>query len=171
MKLSDANIILRKAMISSYFEPELLLRDYKVSSVKHPLIEGKGIRLNDYLHIFFDILTGADYPDGDEWFIVEYLLPYNVNMPDNLKGPDYFTTVALDDGSNYWRHRELVRYRYGKSKRLEEALEFIDRKYKELSDALSDASVFDEIDSKNRSRSEGKSDEGKDEDKADNDLN
>ena len=26
---------------------------------------------SDLLHIFFDIETGSDYPDGDEWFIAE----------------------------------------------------------------------------------------------------
>ncbi len=145
-------MILRKAIISVYFEPELLSRDYKVSDVKHPRINGRGIRLNEYLHLFFDINTGSDYPDGDEWFIVEYLLPYNVKMPDNLKNPDYFTTLSLDDGSNYWRHRELVRYRYGKIKRLEEALEFIDKKYKELSDVLKESSIIDSIINSDRSK-------------------
>ncbi len=145
MNLSDANRIIRKAIINIYFEPELLSRDYKVSDVKHPMINSKGIRLNEYLHLFFDISTGSDYPDGDEWFIVEYLLPYSVNMPDNLKNPDYFTTLALDNGSIYWRHRELVRYRYGKVKRLEEALDFIDRKYKELSEVLKYASIIESI--------------------------
>lgn len=145
MNLSDANRIIRKAIISVYFEPELLSRDYKVSEIKHPIINGKGIRLNEHLHLFFDINTGSDYPDGDEWFMVEYLLPYSVKMPDNLKNPDYFTTLALDDGSIYWRHRELVRYRYGKVKRLEEALDFIDRKYKELSKVLKDASIMESI--------------------------
>lgn len=161
MNLSDANMILRKAIISVYFEPELLSRDYKVSEVKHPRINGRGIRLNEYLHLFFDINTGSDYPDGDEWFIVEYLLPYNVKMPDNLKNPDYFTTLALDDGSNYWRHRELVRYRYGKVKRLEEALDFIDRKYKELSEVLKEASIVDSIMNSDKGKADVK---GKDND-------
>jgi len=26
-------------------------------------------------NIFFDIETGADYPDGDEWFIADFLFP------------------------------------------------------------------------------------------------
>ena len=34
-----------------------------------------------------------DYPDGDEWFIAEFLFPYQMKLPDNLKGTDYFTTI------------------------------------------------------------------------------
>ena len=34
------------------------------------------------LHIFFDIETGADYPDGDEWFIADFLFPYDMKIPD-----------------------------------------------------------------------------------------
>ncbi|MCS6768448.1 MAG: hypothetical protein RMJ59_06615 [Candidatus Nitrosocaldus sp.] len=142
MNLSEANVVLRKAVVSVYFEPELMKRNYRRSSVKHPNIEGEGITMNDHLHLFFDLQTGCDYPDGDEWFIVEYVLPYNIRLPDNLKGPDYFTTLAVDEGNSYWRHRELVRYRYGKSKRLDEAVDFIDRKYRELSDMLNEHSLI-----------------------------
>ena len=45
---------------------------------------------SDLLHIFFDLDTGSDYPDGDEWFIVDMLFPYDVSIPDNLKGSDHF---------------------------------------------------------------------------------
>ena len=31
---------------------------------------------SDLLHVFFDVETGSDYPDGDEWFIVEYAISY-----------------------------------------------------------------------------------------------
>ncbi len=142
LNLSEANVILRRAIVSAYFEPELMKRNYKRSSVKHPNIDGHGITLNEHLHLFFDLQTGCDYPDGDEWFIVEYILPYNIKLPDNLKGPDYFTTLAVDENNSYWRHRELVRYRYGKSKRLDEAVDFIDRKYRELSDILNEHSLL-----------------------------
>ena len=50
---------------------------------------------SDLLH-FFDVDTGSDYPDGDEWFIVDLLFPYDVKLPDNLKGTDYFTTISTD---------------------------------------------------------------------------
>jgi len=87
---------------------------------------------SDLLHIFFDVDTGSDYPDGDEWFIVEFLFPYDVKLPDNLKGADFFTTLSLEDGKTYWHHRELLRFKYGKSKKLTDALEFLESKYKEL---------------------------------------
>lgn len=87
---------------------------------------------SDLLHIFFDLDTGADYPDGDEWFIVELLFPYDVKLPDNLKGVDYFTTLSVDEGKIFWHHRELIRYKYGKSKKLDLALQFLESKYKEL---------------------------------------
>ena len=32
----------------------------------------------------------------------------------------------------FWHHRELIRYKYGKSKKLDDALEFLESKYKEL---------------------------------------
>lgn len=87
---------------------------------------------SDLLHIFFDVETGSDYPDGDEWFIVEMLFPHDIKLPDRLKGTDYFTTVSADDEKTFWHHRELIRYKYGKSKKLDDALEFLESKYKEL---------------------------------------
>ena len=67
-------------------------------------------------------------------FVVE-LLPYHLkddNIPDDLKGPDYFTTLSTTDNKNFWHHRDMIRYKYGKTKKLTEALEFLDTKYKEL---------------------------------------
>jgi len=54
-----------------------------------------------------------------------------LKIPDNLKGTDYFTTLSSGDAT-YWHHRELIRYKYGKSKKLDEALGFLESKYKEL---------------------------------------
>ncbi len=42
--------------------------DYHKSRVKHPLINEEGLTLEDVLHLYFDLITGNDYPDGDEWF-------------------------------------------------------------------------------------------------------
>ena len=91
---------------------------------------------SDLLHVFFDIETGSDYPDGDEWFIVELLFPRDVKLPDHLKGGDFFTTISVEEGKTFWHHRELIRYKYGKSKKLTDALEFLESKYKELHDLL-----------------------------------
>lgn len=91
---------------------------------------------SELLHIFFDIETGSDYPDGDEWFIAEILFPYDLNLPDSLKGSDFFTTISTDNGKTFWHHRELIRYKYGKSKKLTDALEFLESKYRELHDLL-----------------------------------
>ena len=74
MNLKEVNEIFRRAIIRAYFEPELLKMDYRKSSVKHPLILDDGMTVEDILHLYFDISTGIDYPDGDEWFTVEYLL-------------------------------------------------------------------------------------------------
>ncbi len=41
--------------------------DFKKSNIKHPIISGDGLMQSHLLHIFFDIETGADYPDGDEF--------------------------------------------------------------------------------------------------------
>ena len=106
--------------------------DFKRSNVKHPHINDDGLMQSNLLHIFFDIETGADYHDGDEWFIVEMLFPYDLSIPDDLKGPDYFTTLVVEEGKHFWHHRELIRYKYGKSKKLDESLEFLESKYKEL---------------------------------------
>lgn len=145
LNLKEVNEIFRRAIIRAYFEPELLKMDYHKSSVKHPLILDDGLTAEDILHLYFDISTGIDYPDGDEWFTVEYLLPFNVKLPDNLKGLDYFTTLSVSDGKHFWRHRELVRFKMGKSKRLAESLTFIDKKYKELSKAVHDSPVINQL--------------------------
>ncbi|MCI4432069.1 MAG: hypothetical protein JHC41_00455 [Nitrosopumilus sp.] len=132
MNINEANKIFRKSIIKGFFEPQLLNLDFKKSGVKHPLINEDGLMQSDLLHIFFDVDTGSDYPDGDEWFIVELLFPHDIKLPDSLKGPDYFTTISVEDGKKFWHHRELIRYKYGKSKKLDNALEFLELKYKEL---------------------------------------
>jgi hypothetical protein len=120
--------------------------DYRKSTAKHPSIADSGLTAGqDVLHLFFDITTGNDYPDGDEWFTIEYLLPYSIKLPDKLKGPDYFTTIMSSDGNHFWRHRELIRFKYGKSKKLLESLEFINKKYFELSKALYDSSIVNDL--------------------------
>jgi len=136
LNIIEANKIFRKSIIKGFFEPELINLDFKKSSVKHPTITDDGLMQSRLLHIFFDIDTGSDYPDGDEWFILELLFPYDVKLPDSLKGTDYFTTISVEDGKNFWHHRELIRYKYGKSKKLTESLEFIETKYKELHSML-----------------------------------
>ena len=110
--------------------------DFKKSLIKHPVITDDGLMQSDLLHVFFDVETGSDYPDGDEWFIVDMFFPHDVKLPDNLKGIDYFTTISDDEGKTYWHHRELVRYKYGKSKKLDAALEFLESKYKALHELL-----------------------------------
>ena len=136
MNIYEANKIFRKSIIKGFFEPQLLNLDFKKSAIKHPSINSDGLMQSDLLHIFFDVDTGCDYPDGDEWFIVELLFPHDVKLPDNLKGADYFTTISVDDGKIFWHHRELIRFKYGKSKKLDEALEFLELKYKELHELL-----------------------------------
>src|ERR671923_1015875 len=145
LNLKEVNEIFRRAIIRAYFEPELLKMDYHKSSVKHPLILDDGLTVEDILHLYFDISTGIDYPDGDEWFTVEYLLPFSIKLPDGLKGLDYFTTLSVSEGKHFWRHRELVRFKMGKSKRLVESLAFIDKKYKELSKALHESSIVNQL--------------------------
>jgi hypothetical protein len=119
--------------------------DYHRSLIKHPFIQECGLTVEDVLHLYFDIITGNDYPDGDEWFTIEYVIPFNVTLPDSLKGPDYFTTISISEGKHFWRHRELIRFKYGKSKKLSEALEFIDKKYRELSKILYDSSISSQL--------------------------
>ncbi|MFB5610591.1 MAG: hypothetical protein ACE5R3_06925 [Nitrosopumilaceae archaeon] len=136
MNITEANKIFRKSIIKGFFEPELVNLDFKKSSVKHPSISDDGLMQSNLLHIFFDVDTGSDYPDGDEWFILELLFPYDIKLPDSLKGTDYFTTISVEDGKNFWHHRELIRYKYGKSKKLDESLEFIETKYKDLHSLL-----------------------------------
>jgi hypothetical protein len=132
LNIAEVNKIFRKSIIKGYFEPELLNLDFKKSNVKHPTIQDDGLMQSRLLHVFFDVDTGSDYPDGDEWFIVDMLFPYSIKIPDNMKGPDYFTTISVENGKNFWHHRELIRYKYGKSKKLKESLEFLETKYKEL---------------------------------------
>ena len=136
MNLQDANKIFRKSIIKGFFEPQLVNLDFQKSNVKHPTISDDGLMQSNLLHVFFDVETGSDYPDGDEWFIVELLFPYDIQIPDSLKGTDYFTTIAVEGGKNFWHHRELIRYKYGKSKKLDESLEFLETKYKELHSML-----------------------------------
>ena len=52
--------------------------------------------------------------------------------PDQIKGVEYFTTIPAVDGATYWHHRELVRYKHGRSKKLKDALGFVESKYAEL---------------------------------------
>lgn len=136
MNLDEVNKIFRKSIIKGYFEPSLLNLDFKKSNIKHPTIPDDGLMQTNLLHLFFDIETGSDYPDGDEWFMAEFLFPYNIKLPDSLKGPDYFSTMSVGEGKNFWRHRELIRYKYGKSKKLEESLDFMEKKYRELHSML-----------------------------------
>jgi len=132
LNITDVNIIFRKSIIKGFFEDKLLNLDFKKSAIKHPTINGDGLMQSSLLHIFFDIKTGADYPDGDEWFIADFLFPYNMKISDEIIGPDYFTTIHTTDNKNFWHHREMIRYKYGKTKKLSEALEFLEVKYKEL---------------------------------------
>jgi len=132
LNIIEANKIFRKSIIEGFFEEGLVKLDFKKSNIKHATISGDGLMQSNLLHIFFDIETGADYPDGDEWFIADFLFPYSMNIPDEIKGADYFITISVEDGKNFWHHREMVRYKYGKTKKLTEALEFLDTKYKEL---------------------------------------
>jgi len=136
LNIYEANKIFRKSIIKGFFEPQLVNLDFKKSSIKHPLINDNGLMQSDLLHIFFDVDTGCDYPDGDEWFIVELLFPHDVTLPDNLKGVDFFTTLSVEEGKTFWHHRELIRFKYGKSKKLDAALEFLESKYKELHELL-----------------------------------
>ena len=132
MNISESNKIFRKSILRGFFEPRLLNLDFKKSSIKHPSIIDDGLMQSDLLHVFFDLDTGSDYPDGDEWFIVDMLFPYDVKLPDQLIGSDFFTTLSVDEGKTFWHHRELIRFKYGKSKKLIDSLDFIETKYKEF---------------------------------------
>ena len=129
---TEVNKVFRKSIINEFFINELMKIDFKKSAIKHPSISEDGLMQSNLLHLYFDVETGSDYPDGDEWFIAEFLFPYDMKLPDNLKGTDYFTTIFVEEGKNFWHHRELIRYKYGKSKKLTESLSVIDQKYKEL---------------------------------------
>lgn len=145
MYLKKVNQIFRSAILSTYFHPELAKLGYQETNVKHSLIGTGGVSKDGILHIFFDLETGSEYPDGDEWVIAEYLLPFDVNLPDSLKSPDLFTTFSIGEGKKYWRHRELIRYRSGRAKRLEEARDFIERKRSELYSALNENSIITKL--------------------------
>jgi hypothetical protein len=145
LNIKESNEIFRLAIIRNYFEPELLKMDYRRSFTKHPLSKESGLNVEDVLHLYFDIITGNDYPDGDEWFTIEYIIPQSIKLPDNLKGPDYFTTISVPEGQQRWRHRELIRFKYGKSKKLSESLYFIDKKYRDLLKSLHESSVIGQI--------------------------
>lgn len=136
MNIADTNKIFRKSILKGFFEPQLLNLDFKKSSVKHPSINDDGLMQSDLLHVFFDMDTGSDYPDGDEWFMVDMVFPHDVKLSDELIGPDFFTTLSVDTGKIFWHHRELVRFKYGKSKKLLDALNFIELKYQQLYDLL-----------------------------------
>ncbi len=129
---TEVNKIFRRSIINEFFINELMKLDFKKSAIRHPSISEDGLMQSNLLHVYFDVETGADYPDGDEWFIAEFLFPYDMKLPDNLKGTDYFTTIFVEETKSFWHHRELIRYKYGKSKKLIEALGFIEQKYKEL---------------------------------------
>ena len=132
MNITEVNKIFRKSIIKGFFEDELVKLDFKKTSIKHPTISGDGLMQSHLLHVFFDIETGSDYPDGDEWFIADFLFPYDMKIPDSIKGGDYFTTIPTKDNKIFWHHREMIRYKYGKTKKLTDALEFLEAKYKEL---------------------------------------
>ena len=136
MNINEANKIFRKSIIKGFFEPQLVNLDFQKSSVKHPSIGDTGLMQSNLLHVFFDVETGSDYPDGDEWFIVDMLFPHDVKLSDSLIGTDYFTTLSVDENQTFWHHRELIRYKYGKSKKLNDALSFLESKYKELHELL-----------------------------------
>jgi len=136
LNIYEANKIFRKSIIKGFFEPQLVNLDFQKSSIKHPSINDDGLMQSNLLHVFFDVDTGCDYPDGDEWFIVELLFPHDVKLPDSLKGVDYFTTISVDEGKTFWHHRELIRFKYGKSKKLVDALAFLESKYQELHELL-----------------------------------
>jgi len=132
LNITDVNIIFRKSIIKGFFEDKLVNLDFKKSGIKHPTINGDGLMQSRLLHIFFDIETGADYPDGDEWFIADFLFPYDMKISDEIIGPDYFTTIPTTDNKNFWHHREMHRYKNGKTKKISEALEFLEVISKEL---------------------------------------
>ena len=133
LNINEANKIFRRSIIGGFFEPRLLGMNFKKSTVRHPLIDGDGLLRSDLLHMFFDVETGSDYPDGDEWFIVDMLCPRDENLPDLLSGADHFVPLYTMDGKRHgWHHRQLIRYKCGKSKKLIDSLGFLESKYVEL---------------------------------------
>ena len=84
---------------------------------------------------FIEILESTGKDISPE--LLEKVIPAVIKeLPDSLKGTDYFTTISVEGGKNFWHHRELIRYKYGKSKKLTESLEFIETKYKKLHSLL-----------------------------------
>ena len=80
MNINDSNKIFGKSIIKGFFEPQLVSLDFKKSNVKHPCITDDGLMQSDLLRVFFDVETGLDYPDGDEWFIVDLLFPHDIKF-------------------------------------------------------------------------------------------
>lgn len=132
MNVREANAVFRRSIIGGFFEPRLLGLDFRRSPAGHPAVAGEGLMRSGLLHMFFDVETGADYPDGDEWFIVDMLSPGGAGPPGGLEGADYFTALPGPGGGTLWHHRELVRYKHGRSKKLDDALAFLCSKYAEL---------------------------------------
>lgn len=135
MNITEANRIFRRSIIVGFFEPRLMGLGFERSSERHPAIGGGGLVRSDLLHVFFDVETGSDYPDGDEWFIADMLLPHDAGLPGSLKGADYFAAIPAG-GRTLWHHREMIRYKHGRSQKLDDALGFLESKYAELSGLL-----------------------------------
>jgi len=51
---------------------------------------------------------------------------------DNNESLMFITDKFSKENQTFWHHRELIRYKYGKSKKLVDALQFLESKYKEL---------------------------------------
>ena len=101
MNINEANKIFRKSIIKGFFEPQLVNLDFKKSAVKHPVINDDGLMQSDLLHVFFDVDTGSDYPDADEWFIIE-LLPYHLD-PEKLPSDILEISYKFDPQTARWR--------------------------------------------------------------------
>ena len=100
MNIIQVNKIFRKSIIKGFFEPQLISLDFKKSNVKHPTIPDDGLMQSNLLHIFFDIETGADYPDGDEWFIIDLIFPYSLKLPDSIKGGGLKQSIQVKKSLN-----------------------------------------------------------------------
>ena len=104
LNATDANKIFRKSIINEFFINELTSLDFKKSGIRHPSISEDGLMQSHLLHIFFDIETGSDYPDGDEWFITEFLFPYDMKLPANTNEVVY----VFDQDSARWKIHSVV---------------------------------------------------------------
>jgi len=111
LNITDVNIIFRKSIIIGFFEDNLGNLVFNKAAIIQPTITGDGLMQSRLLHIFFDIESGADYPDGDERVIADFLFPYDMKISDEIIGPDYFTTIPTTDNKNFWHHREMIRYK------------------------------------------------------------